>query len=103
MIDSLVENGGLLLLGFAAALGALILHFLLFREYLKQDKFHQARIVHLQNLVEVELARSRQFSDQIDFLGKQKEQTQDQLELIKLQVEAMKKRGEKGLGANNLL
>ena len=94
MIYSILENGGLVILAFAVVVGVLILHFLLFREYQKEDKFHKARIAGLQRLVELELERSRHFSNQIDFLGKQKAQTQDQLDLIKLQVEAMKK-GEK--------
>lgn len=94
MIYSILENGGLVILAFAVVFGVLFLHFLLFREYQKQDKFHQARIADLQRLVALELERSGHFSDQVDFLGKQKKLTQDQLELIKLQVEAMKK-GEK--------
>jgi hypothetical protein len=94
MIYSILENGGLVILAFTVVFGVLFLHFLLFREYQKQDKFHQARIADLQRLVALELERSGHFSDQVDFLGKQKELTQDQLELIKLQVEAMKK-GEK--------
>lgn len=91
MIYSILENGGLVILAFTVVFGILFLHFLLFREYQKQDKFHQARITGLQRLVELELKRSGHFSDQVDFLGKQKVQTQDQLDLIKLQLEAMKK------------
>ena len=84
----------IILLAFAVVLGVIGLHFLIFREYQKEDKRHHSRIGGLQQLVELELERSRRFSDQVDFLAKQKDQTQDQLDLIKLQVEAMKK-GEK--------
>jgi hypothetical protein len=91
MIYSILENGGLVILAFTVVVGVLFLHFLLFQEYQKQDKFHQARIADLQRLVALELERSGHFSDQVDFLGKQKKQTQDQLDLIKLQLEALKK------------
>jgi hypothetical protein len=89
LVDTLI-----ILLALAVVLGVIALHFLIFREYQKEDKSHQLRISDLQRLVETELERSRYFSDQVDFLAKQKGDTQDQLELIRLQVEAMK-RGEK--------
>ena len=84
----------LILLLFAVMLGVIALHFLIFRQYQKEDKIYRGRIVGLQRLVELELERSRHLSDQVDFLAKQKDRTQEQLDLIKLQVEAMKK-GEK--------
>jgi len=84
----------IILLAFAVVLGVIGLHFLIFREYQKEDKLHHSRIAGMQQLVELELERSRYFSAQVDFLAKQKDHTQDQLDLIKLQVEAMKK-GEK--------
>lgn len=84
----------LILLSFAVMLGVIALHFLILSEYQKEDKIYRRRIVGLQRLVEMELERSRHLSDQVDFLTKQKDRTQDQLDLIRLQVEAMKK-GEK--------
>ena len=84
----------IILLALAVVLGVIALHFLIFREYQKGDKLHHSRIADLQRLVEMELERSRHFSDQVEFLAKQKDYTQDQLDLIKLQVEAMKS-GEK--------
>ena len=84
----------IILLFLAVLLGVIFLHFLIFREYQKEDRQHHSRIAGIQQLVELELERSRYFSAQVDFLAKQKDQTQDQLDLIKLQVEAVKK-GEK--------
>lgn len=84
----------IILLFLAVLLGVITLHFLVFREYQKEDKLHHSRIDAMKRLVEHELERSRYFSGQVDFLANQKDQTQDQLDLIKLQVEAVKK-GEK--------
>ena len=80
----------IILLALAVVLTVIALYFLIFREYQKGDKLHLSRIADLQRLVELELERSRYFSDQVDFLAKQKDHTQDQLDLIRLQVEAMK-------------
>ncbi|MFC5193563.1 hypothetical protein ACFPIK_17450 [Algoriphagus aquatilis] len=84
----------IILLFLVVLLGVITLHFLISRGYQKENKMHYSRIADLQRLVEMELERSRYFSDQVDFLAKQKDHTQDQLDLIRLQVEAMKK-GEK--------
>ena len=89
LLDTLIIS-----LALGALLGVIGLHFLIFRGYQKEDKIRLSRIAGLQRLVETELERSKHFSDQVDFLTKQKEQTQDQLDLVRLQVEAMKK-GEK--------
>lgn len=89
LVDTLI-----ILLALAVVLGVITLHLLIFREYQKGDQLHRSRIADLQRLVELELERSRHYSGQVDFLAQQKDKTQDQLDLIKLQVEAMKK-GEK--------
>ncbi|MDG1276426.1 MAG: hypothetical protein P8O16_04040 [Algoriphagus sp.] len=67
-----------------------LLHFLLFREYSKQEKLQSKRLQDLENLVTAELFRSKSMSIQNRSLNQIKAKTQEQLELIKLQVDAMK-------------
>jgi len=67
-----------------------LLHFLLFREYFKHETLHLKRLQDLENLVTAELFRSRSMNLQNHKLDQIKSKTQEQLDLIKLQVEAMK-------------
>lgn len=67
------------------------LHFLLFREYAKQDKLQSKRLQDLENLVLVELFRSKSMNLQNQKLDELNTKTQEQLEIVKLQVNALKK------------
>jgi hypothetical protein len=67
-----------------------LLHFLLFREYSKQEKLQSKRLQDLENLVTAELFRSKSMSIQNRSLDQIKAKTQEQLDLIKHQVDAMK-------------
>ncbi|WP_075350228.1 hypothetical protein [Algoriphagus marinus] len=67
-----------------------LLHFLLFREYFKQEKLQSKRLQDLENLVIAELFRSKAMSIQNRSLDQIKAKTQEQLDLIKHQVDAMK-------------
>ncbi len=66
------------------------LHFLLFREYFKQDHLQSKRLQDLEKLVALELIRSKNMDIQNKQLERIKSRTQAQLDLIQLQVEAMK-------------
>lgn len=67
-----------------------LLHYLLFREYVRQDKIQSKRLIEMEGLVKKEIKRSQGLSNQVGELSQIKEKTQEQLDLIKLQVEAVK-------------
>lgn len=77
-------------------LGSIVLlHFLLFREYFRQEKIQKKRLEDMEGLVQKEINRSKGLSSQVGKLSQIKEKTQEQLELIKLQIEAVSKKSEK--------
>ncbi|WP_425637152.1 hypothetical protein ACPUEN_17145 [Algoriphagus yeomjeoni] len=89
MVLSIFENHllGILVL---LVLGSIaLLHYLLFREYVRQDKIQSKRLVEMEGLVRNEIKRSQGLSNQIGELSKIKEKTQTQLDLIKLQVKSI--------------
>ena len=71
--------------------GIVLLHYLLFREYIHQVKIQGKRLMEMEGLVQNEIRRSKGLSNQVGELSQIKEKTQDQLDLIKLQVKAVKK------------
>jgi hypothetical protein len=71
-----------------------LLHYLLFREYIRQDRIQSKRLKEMEGLVQTEIKRSQGLSNQVGQLSQIKEKTQNQLDLIKLQVEAVKKQSE---------
>ena len=83
------ELGIVLLVAFAALM---LLHYLLLRKIAVQESDFRKKLVHLEKLVRLELERSRTFSDYPAEISQIEEKTTDKLELIQLQVEAMKKR-----------
>lgn len=94
MVSSIFENNllGILVL---LVLGSIaLLHFLLFREYIRQDCIQSKRLQDMEGLVQTEIKRSQGLSIQVGKLSQIKEKTQEQLDLIKLQVEAVKKKSE---------
>lgn len=89
MVLSIFENHllGILVL---LVLGSIaLLHYLLFREYVRQDKIQSKRLVEMEGLVKSEIRRSQGLSNQVGELSKIKEKTQTQLDLIKLQVKSI--------------
>ncbi|SFA71653.1 hypothetical protein SAMN04489723_10125 [Algoriphagus aquimarinus] len=95
MVLSIFENHllGILVL---LVLGSIaLLHYLLFREYIHQDKLQSKRLKDMEGLVQTEIKRSLSLSNQVGELSQIKQKTQEQLDLIKLQVEAVKKGSKK--------
>ncbi|SFT72338.1 hypothetical protein SAMN04489724_1830 [Algoriphagus locisalis] len=92
MVLSIFENYllGILVLLVLGSIG--LLHYLLFREYVRQDKIQSKRLREMEGLVKNEIKRSQGLSIQVGELSQIKEKTQEQLDLIKLQVEAVKKK-----------
>jgi len=66
------------------------MHVLLFHEHQKLKKSQRKRMSELETLVREETAKSQNISLQTDKINQLKEKTDDQLEVIKLQVKAMK-------------
>ena len=90
MLNSLFENPVLSILALLVLSCILGLHVLLFQEYIKQERIQGRRLKELERLVKIELGRSQVVENQIELLDRIKSQTADKLELIKLQVAAMK-------------
>ncbi|WBL42296.1 hypothetical protein PBT90_16290 [Algoriphagus halophytocola] len=67
-----------------------LLHFLLFKEYIRQDKIQTKRLKEMESLVQTEILRSKGLNSQVGKLTEIKEKTQQQLDLIKLQVQSIK-------------
>lgn len=83
------ENG---VFGFLAILvigSLLLLHYLLFREYSRQEKIQSQRLKDFENLVKQEIHRSQSLSNSVFQLKEIKEKTDEKLEVIKLQVEGL--------------
>ena len=94
MAVSIFENHLLGILVLLVLGSIVLLHYLLVREYIRQDKIQRKRLVEMEGLVQKEIKRSQGLSNQVGELSQIKEKTQDQLDLIKLQVEAVKKGSE---------
>ena len=90
MVLAQLETYFLNVLTLLVLVSIILLHFLLFREYAKQEKLQSKRIQELENLVISELFRTRSMNLQNQNLDQIKAETQAQLDLIKLQVNAMK-------------
>ena len=101
MLQPVLENGGVELLVLLVLVAIAILHILLFREYLYQDKIQKERLKAMEKLVNSELFRSKSLTIQVDKLASIKERTQDQLDLIKLELEAIKLNEDPKLGKKN--
>lgn len=70
-------------------LSIVMLLFLLYKEYLRQEKNQLKRLRELEYLVFLESQRSKSITSQNESLEEIKSKTQEQLDLIKLQVKAM--------------
>lgn len=79
------------------AIGSLILaHGILFREYASQEKVHRKKLSEMESRVKREILRSQALARKEVELEQIRQRTADQLELIQLQVEGMKKREDLG-------
>lgn len=94
MLKVIFENGELGLLTLLAFGALILLHYLLFREYAVMGKSQEKRLIEMEQLVKKEIHRSQSLSNQPLEISQLKAETDEKLELIKLQVEAMKKREE---------
>ena len=70
-------------------LGLLAMHLLVIREYLNQRKIHRKWLVELENLRKIEEERSQAMDQGNGSLQEIRGNTQEKLNIIKLQVEAM--------------
>lgn len=64
-------------------------HFLLFREYARQERIQKKRLEDLEILVHLEIQRSRDLNRSNTTLKKIKNKTDRQLELIRLQITSL--------------
>ncbi|MBN3583954.1 hypothetical protein JYB64_16275 [Algoriphagus aestuarii] len=94
MVVSVLETGGIGLLVLIVLIAIAFLHYLLFREYVTQEKIQEKRIKDMEKLVTTEINRSKSLTHQVDRLSQIKDKTKDQLDLIKLQVDSIKAKTE---------
>ncbi|WP_134204494.1 hypothetical protein [Algoriphagus zhangzhouensis] len=80
---------GLFVLATLVILGLVFLHLVLFREFVIQEKIQKQRLRDLEKLEIKEVRRSQIIFSGNEVLEKVKNESQDQLNIIKLQVEAM--------------
>ncbi|TFV93450.1 hypothetical protein E4S40_14465 [Algoriphagus kandeliae] len=67
------------------------LHFFLFREYAQQKKKQERRLKELEQLVQVEITRSKEINTSSLLLENVKSRANEQLELIRLQIKSLDK------------
>lgn len=84
-----VETGVFWILATGVVLGLIFLHYLLFREYVSLRKKQTQHLKDFENLVNNEINRSQSLSNDHSQHQEIKEKTDEKLEVIKLQVEAM--------------
>ena len=95
MLALLVENGVFGILAILVVGSLILLHFLLFKEYTRQEKIQIQRLKDFEKLVNLEIHRSQSLSNSVTKLQEMKEKTDEKLEVIKLLVEGMKGRESK--------
>lgn len=86
------ENGVFGILAILVIGSLFLLHYFLFREYARQVKIQSQRLKDFENLVNQEIHRSQSLSRSVDQLQEIKTNTDEKLEVIKLQVKGMKGR-----------
>jgi hypothetical protein len=84
------ENGVFGILAILVVGSLILLHYLLFREYVHQEKIQIQRLQDFEKLVNLEIHRSQLLSNSVIRLQEMKENTDEKLEVIKLQVESIK-------------
>ncbi|MBA4302401.1 hypothetical protein SAMN03080617_01839 [Algoriphagus alkaliphilus] len=90
MLGLLVENGFLGLLAILVLGSLILLHYLLFKEYARQEKIQIQRLKDFEKLVNLEINRSQSLSNSVHKLQEMKEKTDEKLEVLKLQVEGIR-------------
>ncbi|WP_111671647.1 hypothetical protein [Algoriphagus litoralis] len=83
------ENGVLGILAILVIGSLVLMHYLLFRDYSRQEKLHMQRLKNFENLVKQEILRSQSLAKSVDSLQEIKSTTDEKLEVIKLQVEGL--------------
>jgi hypothetical protein len=89
MLPSTIDESTFGILAILVVGSVLVLHFLLFREYFRQEKINLQKLKELENQVKLEIDRSRTALRKEAELQGLKEKTDEKLEVIKLQVGAM--------------
>lgn len=89
MLVSSVENGIFGILAILVVGSLILLHYLLFKEYSRQEKIQIQRLKDFENLVNQEIHRSQSLSNSVFQLKEIKEKTDEKLEVIKLQVKSI--------------
>ncbi|SDC74329.1 hypothetical protein SAMN04488104_100519 [Algoriphagus faecimaris] len=89
MVDFVFEPQLLKLLVLLILVTLLSLHFLLFREYARQEKVQRKRLLDLEKIVQTEIKRSGDLLQNNLSLSELKIKTQEKLDLIKLQLGAL--------------
>lgn len=84
-----VENVVLVMLAILVISGLILLHYLLFREYVHQERVHLRRLNDFENLINQEIYRSQLLSKTADQLCEFESKTDEKLELLKLQVKSL--------------
>ncbi len=87
MVESGVEILGMLAILVISLL--ILLHFLLFKEYSRQEKIQIQRLKDFEKLINQEIHRSQSLSRSVHELQEIKSKTDEKLEVIKLQVEGL--------------
>lgn len=90
MLEKSIENGIFGILAISLIFSLLLLHYLLFREYVLQERIYIRRLKAFENLINQEIHRSQILSKSVDQLREIESKTDEKLEVIKLQVEGMK-------------
>lgn len=89
MVDFVFEPFYSKLLIFLVLGSILGIHILLFREYVRQEKVQRKRLNDLEKIVQIEIKKSGQLLQGNLSLSELKSKTQEKLDLIKLQLEAL--------------
>lgn len=89
MLVSGFDNGILGILAILVVSSLILFHFLLFKEYSRQEKIQIQRLKDFEKLVNLEIYRSNLLSKKVGQLQKIKTKTEEKLEVIKLQIKAI--------------
>ncbi len=92
MLEINIEKGICGILAILLIGSLLLLHYLLFREYVRQERIHIRRLKAFENLIVQEIHRSQSLSKSVDQLREIESKNDEKLQLVKLQVEGMKGR-----------
>ncbi len=89
MLALSVENGVFGILAILVVGSLILLHYLLFKEYARQEKIQNQRLKDFQKLVNLEIHRSQSLSNSVYQLQEIKDKTDEKLEVIKIQIKAI--------------